>query len=290
MRCGFLRTQCLVEVSHSRSEVIVTTENFQTPSQECRELVPNVVLSCGHVQTRLACYIAQAPDAVQCLRNRDMTLKKAVNTVDARRSNSLLEYIIFSGALLRRAPRYSLPSSPILTLDLASRKKHQKLSSAPWRRLDIELLLSIVKDLRSFQFAATPRRPYLKSPPLDSQTSKTCCSQHFAAVSTSTRQSDLARPGLFTPSKNHRCSQHIYKTKRSCTPCTLLQSALPCRQHFPAGSTSTRQSDLARPGLFTLSKNYRSRQGILSLIISIDQKCPHDTVRTRFLFENLCSL
>ena len=36
-------------------------------------------------------------------------------------------------------------------------------------------------------------------------------------------------------------------------------------EHFAAASQATRQHDLSRPKLFTLNKNYRSHQGILSV-------------------------
>ena len=51
---------------------------------KCRELVPNVVLSCGHVQTRLACYIAQAPDAFQCPVSVETVIPGCKHTVKVR--------------------------------------------------------------------------------------------------------------------------------------------------------------------------------------------------------------
>lgn len=77
------------------------------------------------------------------------------------------------------------------------------------RCLDIELLLSIVKDPRGFHFAGDTAQAISQDSTIRFADIKGMFFQHFAAVSTSTRQSDLARPELFTLSKNYRSHQGI---------------------------------------------------------------------------------
>lgn len=77
------------------------------------------------------------------------------------------------------------------------------------RCLDIELLLSFVKDPRGFHFAGDTAQAISQDATFKFSDIKGMFFHHFAAVSISTRQHDLARPELFTLSKNYRSHQGI---------------------------------------------------------------------------------
>lgn len=51
---------------------------------KCRIQMPNIVLPCGHVQKRLACYLAQAPGSVQCHVLVEIVMPGCKHTVKVR--------------------------------------------------------------------------------------------------------------------------------------------------------------------------------------------------------------
>ncbi len=77
------------------------------------------------------------------------------------------------------------------------------------RCIDIELLLSFVRDGRSFHFAGDTAQAISQDSTFRFSDIKDIFFQHFAPTSTSTNQRELARPEMFVLSKNYRSHQGI---------------------------------------------------------------------------------
>lgn len=77
------------------------------------------------------------------------------------------------------------------------------------RVLDIEMLLAIVKDSRGFHFAGDTAQTISQDSTFRFQDIKSLMHEHFAATSSYTGQSDLAKPKMFELAKNYRSHQGI---------------------------------------------------------------------------------
>ena len=77
------------------------------------------------------------------------------------------------------------------------------------RCLDIELFLSFLKDGRGFHFAGDTAQAISHDSTFRFSDIKRLFHEHFAGASASTKQSDLAKPRMFTLSKNYRSHQGI---------------------------------------------------------------------------------
>ena len=77
------------------------------------------------------------------------------------------------------------------------------------RCLDIELLLSFIKDGRGFHFAGDTAQAISQDSTFRFADIKVLFYKHFAAAGAATRQSELARPIMFTLSKNYRSHEGI---------------------------------------------------------------------------------
>lgn len=77
------------------------------------------------------------------------------------------------------------------------------------RCLDIELLLSFIRDGRGFHFAGDTAQAISQDSTFRFSDIKALFYEHFAATSDATHQSELARPKLFTLSKNYRSHEGI---------------------------------------------------------------------------------
>lgn len=77
------------------------------------------------------------------------------------------------------------------------------------RVLDIEMLLDIVKDSRGFHFAGDTAQTISQDSTFRFQDIKSLMYEHFAAASSYTGQSDLAKPKMFELAKNYRSHQGI---------------------------------------------------------------------------------
>lgn len=77
------------------------------------------------------------------------------------------------------------------------------------RCLDIELLLSFIRDGRGFHFAGDTAQAISQDSTFRFSDIKALFYEHFVAASASTNQRELARPEMFTLSKNYRSHQGI---------------------------------------------------------------------------------
>ena len=77
------------------------------------------------------------------------------------------------------------------------------------RCLDIELLLSFVRDGRGFHFAGDTAQAISQDSTFRFSDIKALFYEHFAAASAATHQSELARPEMFTLSNNYRSHEGI---------------------------------------------------------------------------------
>lgn len=77
------------------------------------------------------------------------------------------------------------------------------------RCLDIELLLSFVRDGRGFHFAGDTAQAISQDSTFRFADIKALFHEHFAAASAATHQVELSRPQMFTLSKNYRSHQGI---------------------------------------------------------------------------------
>ncbi len=79
------------------------------------------------------------------------------------------------------------------------------------RCMDIELLLSFVRDGRGFHFAGDTAQAISQDSNFRFSDIKDIFFQHFSATSASANQRELARPKMFTLSKNYRSHQGILR-------------------------------------------------------------------------------
>ena len=77
------------------------------------------------------------------------------------------------------------------------------------RCLDIELLLSFLRDGRGFHFAGDTAQSISQDSTFRFADIKALFYEHFAAASAATHQSELSRPQMFTLSKNYRSHEGI---------------------------------------------------------------------------------
>ena len=77
------------------------------------------------------------------------------------------------------------------------------------RCLDIELLLSFIKDGRGFHFAGDTAQAISQDSTFRFSDIKALFYEHFASASAVTNQAELARPEMFTLSKNYRSHEGI---------------------------------------------------------------------------------
>ena len=77
------------------------------------------------------------------------------------------------------------------------------------RCLDIELLLSFIKDGRGFHFAGDTAQAISQDSTFRFSDIKAIFYEHFAAASAATHQAELSHPEMFTLSKNYRSHQGI---------------------------------------------------------------------------------
>ena len=104
----------------------------------------------------------------------------------------------------------AMRQDPSLTKQLGSKIDEVYIDEIQDQRcLDIKLLLSFVKDPRGFHFAGDTAQAISQDSTIRFSDIKEMFFQHFAAVSISTGQADLARPELFTLTKNYRSHQGI---------------------------------------------------------------------------------
>lgn len=104
----------------------------------------------------------------------------------------------------------AMRQDPSLTRQLSSKFEEVYIDEIQDQRcLDIELLLSFIKDPRGLHFAGDTAQAISQDSTFRFSDIKGMFFQHFAAVSESTRQVDLARPELFTLFKNYRSHQGI---------------------------------------------------------------------------------
>ena len=141
--------------------------------------------------------------AMEAERSRVYDLFESYEALKVRKGD--MDYVDRVVRLLR-----AVRQDPSLTKQLRSTFEEVYIDEIQDQRcLDIELLLSIVKDPRGFHFAGDTAQAISQDSTIRFSDIKGMFFQHFAAVSTSTRQSDLARPELFTLSKNYRSHQGI---------------------------------------------------------------------------------
>ncbi len=77
------------------------------------------------------------------------------------------------------------------------------------RCLDIELLLSFIRDGRGFHFAGDTAQAISQDSTFRFSDIKALFYEHFAPASATTHQAELSRPEMFTLSKNHRSHEGI---------------------------------------------------------------------------------
>ena len=77
------------------------------------------------------------------------------------------------------------------------------------RCLDVELLLSFIRDGRGFHFAGDTAQAISQDSTFRFSDIKALFYEHFAAASTATHQKEIARPVMFTLAKNYRSHEGI---------------------------------------------------------------------------------
>ena len=77
------------------------------------------------------------------------------------------------------------------------------------RCLDVELLLSFIRDARGFNFAGDTAQAISQDSTFRFSDIKALFYEHFAAASTATHQKEIARPEMFTLSQNYRSHEGI---------------------------------------------------------------------------------
>ncbi|KAM0804322.1 P-loop containing nucleoside triphosphate hydrolase protein [Usnea florida] len=80
------------------------------------------------------------------------------------------------------------------------------------RCLDVELLLSFVRDARGFNFAGDTAQAISQDSTFRFSDIKALFFEHFAAASTATHQKEIARPEMFTLTENYRSHEGIPQT------------------------------------------------------------------------------
>ena len=141
--------------------------------------------------------------ATEAERSRVYDLFESYETRKVSRGD--MDYVDRAVRILR-----AMRQDPSLTKAFGSKFEEVYIDEIQDQRcLDIELLLSIVKDPRGFHFAGDTAQAISQDSALRFSDIKGMFYQHFAAVSKSTGQSNLARIELFTLSKNYRSHQGI---------------------------------------------------------------------------------
>lgn len=141
--------------------------------------------------------------AMEAERSRVYDLFERYETIKIGRGD--MDYVDRVVRILR-----AVRQDPSLTKELRSKFEEVYIDEIQDQRcLDIELLLSFVKDPRGFHFAGDTAQAISQDSTFRFSDIKGMFFQHFAAVSIFTRQADIARPELFTLSKNYRSHQGI---------------------------------------------------------------------------------